>query len=198
MAERGQVQPAGGGEGDRPAVDAADSDEYGTPQDLFAELNRRYQFVHDCCASPLNAKVNSFWTKEDDAAKHLRKIIANGIASRFWHWNNPPYSKPNLPLFVELHREAAPIMPTVMLVPATPGAAWFQDFVLGGADLLNYFSVDRGPLEGKVLQFSAPLCRIEVNFLRGRLDFVHPTNPHQTSAKTDSALVRFFPRGVNW
>lgn len=172
---------------------AADSDEYGTPMDLWLELDRKYHFAFDLCASPKNAKVANYWTKEDDALKLIPTLGTHGE----WHWCNPPYSKPNLPAFTKALRDVAGWVKTVVLVPATPGAAWFQDNVLGGADLLNFTSIDRGPLEGKVLQFSAPLCRIEVNFLRGRLEFTHET-PGKTTAKTDSALVRYFPRGVNW
>lgn len=174
------------------AVDVAkESDEWATPWAFFKALDEKYHFAFDLCASPTNAKCSNYWTKEDDALKLIPELAPNGE----WLWCNPPYSKPNLPAFTKALRDMAHIARTVMLVPATPGAGWFQDNVLGGADLVNYLSIDRGPLEGKVLQFSGRLCRIEVNFLRGRLNFEMREG---TSAKTDSALVRYFPRGVNW
>ena len=58
--------------------------EWGTPQDLFNALNRRFSFTLDVCASPENAKCPHFFSKEEDGL------------SRPWSgrcWMNPPYGR---------------------------------------------------------------------------------------------------------
>lgn len=40
-----------------------------TPQELFGVLHSVFNFTVDACASPDNALLPRFWTKEDDAAK---------------------------------------------------------------------------------------------------------------------------------
>ena len=47
------------------------SDEWGTPQDLFDELNKVYEFTLDPCATVENAKCEKYYTVEDDGYKIL-------------------------------------------------------------------------------------------------------------------------------
>lgn len=42
------------------------SNEWYTPQYLFDELNEKYQFTLDPCASHENAKCDKYFTIEDD------------------------------------------------------------------------------------------------------------------------------------
>lgn len=42
------------------------SAEWETPQDLFNQLDREFHFTLDACATPENAKVQKFFTAEDD------------------------------------------------------------------------------------------------------------------------------------
>lgn len=93
--------------GDIDALEASlnpdsDSDEYGTPQDVFDELNRKYHFVHDLFASAQNFKVADYTTKEQDALVRWKNCWKNG-----WNFGNPPYSKPNLPRVMEWARSMA-------------------------------------------------------------------------------------------
>ena len=64
---------------------AKDRDELGTPPELFDALHRRFRFTVDAAALPRNAKLERFWTPEDDGLE------------RSWEgervWCNPPYSK---------------------------------------------------------------------------------------------------------
>lgn len=42
------------------------SDEWGTPQDLFNELDQEFHFTLDPCATDENHKCETYFTKEDD------------------------------------------------------------------------------------------------------------------------------------
>ena len=39
------------------------SDEWETPQELFDELNKKYKFTLDVCATAENAKCSNYFTK---------------------------------------------------------------------------------------------------------------------------------------
>ncbi len=59
--------------------------EWETPQNLFDELNEKYYFTLDPCATKRNAKCKKFYTKEDDGL------------SKDWNgeviFMNPPYGR---------------------------------------------------------------------------------------------------------
>ena len=61
------------------------SDEWATPQELFDKLNDEFNFTIDVCASKENAKVNRFFTKEQDGLK--QDWTGETV------WCNPPYGK---------------------------------------------------------------------------------------------------------
>ena len=47
----------------------SNSEEWGTPQELFNRLNKEFNFTLDVCASEENAKCPKYYTKEEDALK---------------------------------------------------------------------------------------------------------------------------------
>lgn len=47
----------------------SNSEEWGTPQELFNRLNEEFNFTIDICASKENAKCHKYYTKEEDALK---------------------------------------------------------------------------------------------------------------------------------
>jgi len=58
---------------------------WGTPPDFFAELNKEFGFTLDVCAQPHNAKVSKYFTPEQD-----------GLAQDWGQevcWMNPPYGR---------------------------------------------------------------------------------------------------------
>lgn len=61
------------------------SNEWSTPQTLFDELNKEFDFTLDPCCTKENAKCNKFYTKEDDGL------------SKSWQgervFMNPPYGR---------------------------------------------------------------------------------------------------------
>lgn len=48
------------------AMYSSASDEWETPQDLFDDLDVRFHFQTDVCATPQNAKCQRFFTKEQN------------------------------------------------------------------------------------------------------------------------------------
>ena len=62
----------------------SNSEEWGTPQELFNRLNKEFNFTLDICASKENAKCPKYYTKEEDALKQEW----GGVI-----WMNPPYGR---------------------------------------------------------------------------------------------------------
>ena len=69
------------------------NDERKTPRWLFDLANEAFRFTIDLAASPINALVDRYYTKEDSAFAH----DWTGETG----WCNPPYSHGNLNRFVD-------------------------------------------------------------------------------------------------
>lgn len=98
-------------------------DDRATPGDVFGPLHSLYGFTVDAAAAPHNAKVDRFWTREDDG------LAQSWAGERVWC--NPPYSHPNLAAFTAKARaEAVFAELIVMLLPANRcEQGWWQDHI---------------------------------------------------------------------
>ena len=100
------------------------TNEWGTPQKLFDELEREFQFTLDPCSTHENAKCEKHYTAGD-----------NGL-SQDWTGEvvfcNPPYGR-EIPKWVE--KAATSQATTVMLIPARTDTAYFHDFIYGKAEI---------------------------------------------------------------
>jgi len=123
-------------------------DDWGTPLDLFAELEQEFgPFYLDAAASPENALCPSFYSVEDNALR------------RPWYGRvfcNPPYGR-ELGKWVrkaqdEVDKEHAEVV--VMLLPAYTSVSWFHDVI-----------------------WCVEPVNITVRFLRGRLKFRGAKHP---------------------
>jgi phage N-6-adenine-methyltransferase len=112
--------------------------EWGTPQEFFDELNREFDFTLDVCGDDWNAKVNNFFTKDDDGL------------SQPWTgscWMNPPYGREIgkwMKKAVESWKQGATV---VCLVPARTDTAWWHDYAMQGQirfirGRLKFISID--------------------------------------------------------
>jgi len=100
------------------------SDEWKTPDDLFNELDKKFHFTLDVCATAENTKCEQFFTKKQNAL--MQKWV--GIC-----WMNPPYSKPNLYKFMKKAYESSLEGATVVcLVPSYTDTSWWHEFVTKG------------------------------------------------------------------
>ena len=99
------------------------TDQWETPQDLFDELNEKYQFDIDVCALPENAKCDKYFSPED-----------NGL-SKMWSgtcWMNPPYGREIGKWMLKAFHEGCNGSTVVCLVPARTDTAWWHDFAMKG------------------------------------------------------------------
>jgi site-specific DNA-methyltransferase (adenine-specific) len=125
-----------------PALFSSASTEWSTPEWLFDALDRRFRFTLDPCCTPAAAKCQRYFTKEHD-----------GLA-RSWTgervFMNPPYGRGDdgiAPWVRKAREESVAGALVVGLIPARVDTGWWQENVLGYAD---------------------------VRFLRGRVQFVPP------------------------
>lgn len=99
-------------------TEVSDRDLWRTPPELFAALNREFNFTCDVAASDENHLCPHYLTHEMDA------LSANAIWGEV-NFCNPPYSS-ILPWVVRSHIEAMCGKTTVMLIPADTSTKWFK------------------------------------------------------------------------
>jgi phage N-6-adenine-methyltransferase len=128
------------------------TNERSTPQELFDELNREFDFQLDTCATPGNSKCGMFYTIDRSGLDHE------------WsgrNWCNPPYS--NIKRWVaKARREQLKGKLTVMLIPARTDTAFFHDSIYNKANVEIRFI--RGRLKFGDSENSAPFPSMIVIF----------------------------------
>ena len=120
------------------------SDEWGTPQNLFDELNEEFNFTLDVCATIQSAKCKRFFTKEDNA---LIQDWSKDIC-----FINPPYSRIQDKFVKKAKEESTKGATIVCLLPARTDTKRF----------FNYIWDEK---------LHRPKERVEVRFIKGRLKF---------------------------
>ena len=102
------------------AAMTSNADDWETPRALFDELNARYGFTLDPCATHENAKCRKHYTAAED-----------GLAQ---DWSgetvfvNPPYGR-NMADWVRKCAEESKRAKVVMLIPARTDTAYFHDYI---------------------------------------------------------------------
>jgi len=99
------------------------TDDWGTPQALFDELNEEFNFTLDACASSHNFKVNVYFTKEDDA------LVQDWVGIV---WMNPPYGRTIAKWMAKAYAASQTGATVVCLVPARTDTAWWHDYAAKG------------------------------------------------------------------
>lgn len=104
------------------------SDEWETPDRLFAELDKRYKFTLDPCCTIKNKKCDKFYTIKEDGLKQ------SWVGERVYC--NPPYSQASLWVRkAYLESQDHPNILVVMLLPARTDVKWFHTFVKNKAEI---------------------------------------------------------------
>jgi len=99
------------------------SDSWETPQDLFDELNEKYQFELDVCATRENTKCERFYSIEDNSLEKEWKGIC---------WMNPPYGR-KIGKFIKKAYESSKNGATVVcLIPSRTDTKWWHDYCMKG------------------------------------------------------------------
>ena len=99
------------------------SEEWSTPTDLFAELDEIFHFDLDACATALNAKCKTYFTKQQDAlGKRWRGTV----------WMNPPYGRKIAAFMRKAYEESVRGATVVCLVPARTDTKWWHCYARRG------------------------------------------------------------------
>lgn len=133
----------------------SNSEEWGTPQELFNRLNKEFNFTLDICASKENTKCPKYYTKEEDALKQEW----GGVI-----WMNPPYGR-QIGNWVKKAKETAQQgkATVVCLLPARTDTAWWHDYVMKADEI----RLIRGRLKFGDGKGSAPFPSAIVVFKKG-------------------------------
>ncbi len=140
-----------------------------TPEVLFDNLNKEFNFTADVAASDENNLCDTFLTEEDDSLKSLW-FMSN--------WCNPPYSDigPWVDKAAQQHKQGKTI---VMLVPADTSVQWFKRayescsevrFISGRLSFINAETQKpvNGNNKGSVIFIWRAYCRSHCVILVGR------------------------------
>jgi site-specific DNA-methyltransferase (adenine-specific) len=109
------------------ALFSSATDEWPTPRDFFARLNRRYRFTLDPCATPANATCSTFFTREQDG------LIQDWGSHKVFC--NPPYGRAIGQWARKCFEASQGGALVVLFVPARTDTRWFHDWVQGKADV---------------------------------------------------------------
>ena len=101
------------------------SNEWYTPQYLFDELNEKYQFTLDPCASHENAKCDKYFTIEDDG---LTKDWSKDTV-----FMNPPYGRNIKHWIKKAYEESVKGATVVCLIPARTDTTYWHDYIFNNA-----------------------------------------------------------------
>ena len=129
----------------------SESTEWETPDDLFNELNREFNFTLDPAATPENAKCKQYYTKELDGLKQPwpGRVFCN-----------PPYGKDVGKWTAKAKVEAKKGSLVVMLLPARTDTKWFHRDIYKKAETRFI----KGRLKFKKANSSAPFPSMLVIF----------------------------------
>jgi phage N-6-adenine-methyltransferase len=136
-------------------------DLFQTPPDLIKVLDKEFNFTLEACAD-----------KERRALPHLPYYgLDNGMDAKLHPWGertfcNPPYSKGNIPDFLEKGFQERASGIQVLLVSADVGTKYW---------------------------YEASWRASEIRFLKGRVNFWYNNEPAPFSARFSSAIVIFSP-----
>lgn len=114
--------------GNKTILPRGGNQEWCTPRPLFEKMNELYQYTIDAAASPENALLPRYYTREQDG------LAQDWTGEKVWV--NPPFEK--IAPWVEKAnlREAAH---TTLFIPARCDRPWFADIIEdGGADAIDF------------------------------------------------------------
>lgn len=112
------------------ALYSSRSEEWGTPWELFAALEREFHFSLDPCATATNAKCPKFFTKTEDGLQQ------DWSSERVFM--NPPYGKTIAQWMRKARLEAGRGALVVCLVHARTDTRWWHEHVEGIADEVRF------------------------------------------------------------
>ena len=100
---------------------SSNTDEWATPKLFFQELDNKYHFTLDPCATKENHKCDKYYTKEDNG---LEKSWGGEIV-----YVNPPYGREISKWVEKAYMENKKGAFIVMLLPARTDTRWFHNYI---------------------------------------------------------------------
>ena len=127
-----------------------ESDEWRTPQKLFDQLNKEFNFHLDAAASPINGKCSHNMTENSlDLPWHKYETV----------WLNPPYSRIS-DFIAKAYRESLIDATVVCLIPSRTDTKYWHDYVMKAYEIRFI----KGRLRFNDLKGSAPFPSAVVVF----------------------------------
>ena len=106
---------------------SSNTDLWATPQDFFDNLNAEFDFDVDVCASPENAKCDTYFTKEQDG------LLQPWVGTC---WCNPPYGREIGKWVQKAYASSKDEGSTVvMLLPARTDTKWFHEYIYNQSEI---------------------------------------------------------------
>lgn len=97
------------------------SDEWATPQEIYDELNKEFNFNLDPCSTVENHKCDLYFTQNDDG------LSKNWGGCRVFC--NPPYSKIKQWVKKAWEESTKPNTIVVLLIPARTDTKYFHEYI---------------------------------------------------------------------
>lgn len=137
---------------DKEVMFSSDAKDWETPDWLYDELDREFNFVCDAAANSKNAKCNYFINEQVDSLATNWSSLP--LADQGAFWLNPPYGRRISHWTHKAMQEGLAIGgPTVvMLVPARTDTSWWHNHVMAAQEI----RLIRGRLRFKGAGASAP------------------------------------------
>lgn len=120
-----------------------------TPQWLFDQLNKEFNFTLDVASSKENHKCKKYFTELENG---LEQDWSNNIV-----WCNPPYGRD---IYNWVKKASESNTTVVMLLPARTDTRWFHDYIYNKAQIRFL----RGRLKFSNISSSAPFPSMIVIF----------------------------------
>jgi site-specific DNA-methyltransferase (adenine-specific) len=136
------------------ALFTSNKDDWGTPENLFNELNNKYHFTVDVASNDQNHKCNRYYTIKEDG---LKQDWSNEIV-----WCNPPYGR-EIGQWIKKAYESKNTK-SVFLIPARTDTKWFHNYIYKKDNIKVEFLKGRLKFEGEGLKNSAPFPSMLVYF----------------------------------
>lgn len=107
--------------GQKHVLFSSNSDIWETPQEVFNELDKEFNFTLDPCASHSNAKCNKYYTIEDNG---LQQDWGGEVV-----FCNPPYSDIKNWVKKCYYESLKPNTVVVLLIPARTDTRYFHEYI---------------------------------------------------------------------
>lgn len=110
------------------ALYSSEKGDWETPDWLFEQLDKEFQFYIDAAADDRNHKCD-VWISEDDDALQVDWSAGGNV------WLNPPYGRGIGQWIQKAYEESRKGMTVVVLVPARTDTAWWHDWAMRAAEI---------------------------------------------------------------